>query len=219
MADKFRKKETGMDIEITMLMVGAIQTNCYIVNRKGSTDCIVIDPGDEAEKIASYLEKKGLSNQGILLTHGHFDHIMGVSKLQSLAGGTLYAYEGEKELLADPGLNVSYMVNEETALEAEVLLRDGQTLEIAGMDFTVIHTPGHTTGSCCYYLEQEKILFSGDTIFMESVGRTDFPTGNGRQLLESIRSRVLVLPPEVQIYPGHGPETSVAYEKQNNPYA
>lgn len=208
-----------MEIEITLLTVGPVQTNCYIVNKKGSSACIVIDPGEEADKIARYIRKKGLINEGILLTHGHFDHITGVSELISLVGGKLYAYEGEKELMMDPGMNGCVMMGYEVAIEPEYLLRDGQTLEIAGMQFQVLHTPGHTSGSCCYYMEEEKVLFSGDTIFMESVGRTDFPTGNGRQLIDSIQTKVLVLPPDVQIYPGHGPETSVAYEKQNNPYA
>lgn len=208
-----------MEIEITLLTVGPVQTNCYIVNKKGSSACIVIDPGEEADKIARYIRKKGLINEGILLTHGHFDHITGVSELISLVGGKLYAYEGEKELMMDPRMNGCVMMGYEVAIEPEYLLRDGQTLEIAGMQFQVLHTPGHTSGSCCYYMEEEKVLFSGDTIFMESVGRTDFPTGNGRQLIDSIQTKVLVLPPDVQIYPGHGPETSVAYEKQNNPYA
>lgn len=208
-----------MEIEIAVLTVGPVQTNCYIVNRKGSSSCIVIDPGEEADKIAGYIEKKGLKNEGILLTHGHFDHITGVSELISLAGGRVYACENEKELLADPSLNGSAMVRNEVALEAEYFLKDGQILEIADMKFRVIHTPGHTIGSCCYYMEEEKILFSGDTIFMESVGRTDFPTGNWGQLSASIKERVLTLPPDVQIYPGHGPETDVAYEKENNPYA
>lgn len=208
-----------MEIEITLLTVGPVQTNCYIVNKKGSQSGIVIDPGEEADKIAGYMKKKGLKNEGILLTHGHFDHITGVSELLSLTGGKLYAYEGEKELLADSTLNASAMMGYEVALEPEYLLKDGQTLIIADMQFKVLHTPGHTIGSCCYYMEKEKVLFSGDTIFMESIGRADFPTGNGRQLLDSLRKKVLVLPPEVQIYPGHGPETSVGYEKQNNPYA
>lgn len=208
-----------MEIEIAVLTVGPVQTNCYIVNKKGSSACIVVDPGEDAEKIAGYIEKKGLKNEGILLTHGHFDHITGVSELVSLTGGKVYACESEKELLSDPSLNGSAMVRYEVALEPEYFLRDGQTLTIADMQFKVIHTPGHTIGSCCYYMENEKILFSGDTIFMESVGRTDFPTGNWNQLLASLKEKVLVLPPDVQIYPGHGPETDVAYEKENNPYA
>lgn len=208
-----------MEIEIAVLTVGPVQTNCYIVNKKGSTSCIVVDPGEDADKIANYIERKGLKNEGILLTHGHFDHITGVSELISMAGGRLYVCDREKELLADSSLNGSAMVRNEVALEAEYYLTDGQVLEIADMKFRVIHTPGHTIGSCCYYMEKEKILFSGDTIFMESVGRTDFPTGNWSQLSASIKEKVLTLPSDVKIYPGHGPETDVAYEKENNPYA
>ena len=111
------------------------------------------------------------------------------------------------------------MTGYETALEPECFLRDGQVLEIAGLQFRIIHTPGHTRGGCCYYAEEDKILFSGDTIFMESIGRTDLPTGNERELLASVRNKILTLPDDVRIYPGHGPETSVAYEAANNPYA
>lgn len=206
-------------MEITILTVGPVQTNCYIVNKEGGTSCVVIDPGEEADKIASYVSKKGWKNEGILLTHGHFDHITGVSGLISKIGGKVYAYEGERDLMADSRQNGSVMMGYELALEPEYLLRDGEVLHIADMDFKVIHTPGHTKGSCCFYQEEEKILFSGDTIFMESVGRTDFPTGNARELIDSVRNKVLTLPADVKIYPGHGPETSVSYEMANNPYA
>lgn len=206
-------------MEITVLTVGPVYTNCYIVNKEGSASCLVVDPGDEGEKIASYIKKKNLSCEGILLTHGHFDHITGVSELISLVGGKVYACEKERELLMDPHLNASALTGREVALEPEILLRDGQHFETAGLAFRVIHTPGHTKGGCCYYSEEEKILFSGDTIFMESIGRTDLPTGNGRELLDSVRNKVLALPDDVKIYPGHGPETNVAYEAANNPYA
>lgn len=206
-------------MEITVLTVGPVFTNCYIINKEGSTSCLVIDPGDEAQKIASYIKKNNFTCEGILLTHGHYDHITGVGELISLVGGKLYACEKERELLMDPRLNVSAMTGREVALEPEILLRDGQCLEVAGLAFRVIHTPGHTKGGCCYYSEEEKVLFSGDTIFMESIGRTDFPTGNGRELLDSVRNKVLTLPDDVKIYPGHGPETTVAYEAANNPYA
>lgn len=206
-------------MEITVLTVGPVYTNCYIVNKEGSKSCLVIDPGEDAEKIADYIRKKSMKLEGILLTHGHFDHITGVSKLVSLAGGKVYACREEKEVLANPQLNGSVMMGYEVALEPEVFLRDGQQLTLADLQFRVIHTPGHTKGGCCYYAEEEKILFSGDTIFMESIGRTDFPTGNSRELMDSIRNKILVLPDEVQIYPGHGPDTSVAYETANNPYA
>lgn len=206
-------------MEIAVLTVGPVATNCYIVNQEEHSACVVIDPGDEAEKIASYIQKKGLVCEGILLTHGHFDHITGVSDLVSLVGGKVYACEKERELLGDPHLNASSMVGHEVALEPEYFLRDGQILQIAGLTFRVIHTPGHTKGGCCFYAEADQVLFSGDTIFMESIGRTDLPTGNGRELLESVRNKVLTLPDDVRIYPGHGPETSVAYEAANNPYA
>lgn len=206
-------------MEVTVLTVGPVYTNCYIIHKEGNKSCLVIDPGEEAEKIADYIRKKDLQLEAILLTHGHFDHITGVSKLVSLVGGKVYAYREEKDVLADPQLNSSVMMGYEVALEPEVLVRDGQLLSLADLQFRVIHTPGHTKGSCCYYEENERILFSGDTIFMESVGRTDFPTGNSRELLDSVRNKILSLPDDVQIYPGHGPETNVAYEAANNPYA
>lgn len=206
-------------MEITILTVGPVYTNCYIVNKQGSDACFVVDPGEEAEKIANYIRKKDMKLEGILLTHGHFDHITGVSELVSLLGGKVYALQDEKELLASPQLNGSPMMGYEVAIEPDMFLRDGEKISIAGITLQVIHTPGHTKGGCCYYVEEEKTLFSGDTIFMESIGRTDFPTGNGRELIDSIRNKVLVLPDEVKIYPGHGPDTTVAYETANNPYA
>lgn len=206
-------------MEVMVLTVGQVYTNCYIVNQEGNEKCIVIDPGDEAEKIASYIRKRNLTCEGILLTHGHFDHITGVNELRSLVGGKIYAHEAEKDLLEDPMLNASGMVGYEAAIQADVLLRDRQKLEIADMTFEVIHTPGHTKGGCCFYAKEEKVLFSGDTIFMESIGRTDLPTGNGQELLDSVRNKVLTLPDDVTIYSGHGPKTNVAYEVANNPYA
>ncbi len=206
------------EIIVDSTVVGSVGTNCYIVHRADSNRCVVIDPGEGGAKISRFIKGNQLVLEDILLTHGHFDHILGVSDLVSGAGGRVCIYEGEKTLLQDAGLNVSGMAGRPVSLRADVLLKDGQIYETAGMKFQVIHTPGHTKGSCCYYLEQEKALFCGDTLFFESVGRTDLPTGNGRELIASLREKVLVLPDDVKVYTGHGPVTQIGYEKENNPY-
>lgn len=209
-------KENGLRIDSAV--VGSVGTNCYIVRKEGSKQCVVIDPGDDGDKIGKFIQDEGLQLEDILLTHGHFDHVLGVADLISVAGGRVCAYEGEKELLEDAGLNVSAMTGRAVSIQADVLLKDGQVYETAGMKFKVIHTPGHTKGSCCYYMEEEKTLFCGDTLFFESIGRSDLPTGNGRELVDSLREKVLTLPADVRALTGHGPATEIGYEKQNNPY-
>ena len=207
-------------VRIKQMVVGPIGTNCYIVNREGSREAVVVDPGASGDRIADGMKKEGLIPVAVLLTHGHFDHYEGVPELTAALGGKVYILDKEMELIKDPSLNGSQgMMGRGTAIEPECTLKDGEVLSAAGMDFKVMHTPGHTSGGCCYYLEDEKILFAGDTIFMESIGRTDLPTGNMSQILESVRDRILKLPDDVRILPGHGPITDVAYERQNNPYA
>jgi len=206
-------------MEIGMLTVGPVATNCYVINKEGSSDCLVIDPGEEAGKIYNFIEKRGLKCQGILLTHGHFDHIGGVAELAALTGAKVYAYEGEKDLMMDPVMNGGAMWGFDVAVEPEILFRDKQNLDLAGLSLQVIHTPGHTRGGVCFYSKEDKALFCGDTLFCESVGRTDLPTGNMREILESLREVLLKLPGDVVAYPGHGPETTIEYERANNPYA
>lgn len=206
------------EIIVDSTVVGGVGTNCFIVRRVDSNRCVVIDPGDDGARISRFIRGNQLILEDILLTHGHFDHILGVSELVSGSGGRVCIYEGEETLLGDAGLNVSEMTGRPVSLRADVLLKDGQVYKTAGMEFQVIHTPGHTKGSCCYYLEHEKALFCGDTLFFESVGRTDLPTGNGRELIASLREKVLVLPDDVKVYTGHGPVTEIGYEKENNPY-
>lgn len=203
---------------IESMVVGSVGTNCYIVHRKEDDRCVVIDPGDSGERIGSYIRQHGLVLEDILLTHGHFDHVLGVPGLVADAGGRVCAYEGERELLSDAGLNVSGMTGRPVSIEADVVFRDGQKFESAGMEFQVIHTPGHTKGSCCYYIEKEKVLFCGDTLFFESVGRCDLPTGNERELIRSLREKILTLPQDVQAFTGHGPATQIGYESENNPF-
>lgn len=204
---------------IESVVVGSVGTNCYIVHKKDSEHCFVVDPGDSGDKIANYIRDQKMILDHILLTHGHFDHIQGVRDLKNAIRCEICALDVEKELLSDARMNVSAMTGRPEELEADIWLRDGQQFESAGIAMKVIHTPGHTKGSCCYFLEEQKVLFSGDTLFMESVGRADLPTGNEKDLMQSVREKVLTLPSETKVFSGHGPSTSIEYEQANNPYA
>lgn len=204
---------------IESVVVGSVGTNCYIAHKKDSDHCFVVDPGDSGDKIANYIRDQKMILDHILLTHGHFDHIQGVRDLKNAIRCEICALDVEKELLSDACMNVSAMTGRPEELEADIWLHDGQQFESAGIAMKVIHTPGHTKGSCCYFLEEQKVLFSGDTLFMESVGRADLPTGNEKDLMQSVREKVLTLPSETKVFSGHGPSTSIEYEQANNPYA
>lgn len=202
-------------MDIRRLVVGRMQTNCFfIINNK---KCIIVDPGSNFEKIVSAIEKNEYEPVAIFLTHGHFDHIMAVNELKEKYGINVYASEAEKDLLRDEALNCSIHFGYSYATEADVLLKDGQWLNVAGVDIKVIYTPGHTVGSCCYYIKDEKALISGDTLFYASVGRSDLPTGDEKTLLKSLEM-LMELPENVRVFPGHGPETHIGFEKANNPY-
>ena len=200
-------------------VVGPIQTNCYFLYREDTKDCLIIDPGYEADKIGAYVQKKQLHVTGILLTHGHFDHITAADEVRKKFQTKIYASKEEEELLADPGKNVSVMMGDSVGLKADVWLEDGQELEMLGETMRCILTPGHTSGGMCFYFPNACMLFSGDTLFQESVGRTDFPTGSSRELIRSVREKLLVLPEAVRVYPGHGMMTTIRDEQMFNPYA
>ncbi len=204
------------DLKIGKITLGICQTNCYFVYEEGKKEALVFDPADHGDHLFNALKEKGFSVGAILLTHGHFDHIWGVDQLKALSGAKLYAYEEEKELCADPGLNVSAQAGRACAVTPDVLLKDGEEFTLLGITGKVIATPGHTKGSCCYYFEKDKILISGDTLFLESVGRTDFPTGSMSTLVRSVREKLMTLPDDVKVYPGHGPSTTIGYERENN---
>lgn len=206
------------DIKISKITLGCYMTNCYFLYREGSKETIVVDPADKGERIYEGLTERGLEVKAILLTHGHFDHILGVKGLKEKAGCKVYAYEEEDPLLMDPAVNVSEGIGRPVMIKADHFFKDGECCTLAGMTFKVIHTPGHTQGSCCYYFEEAGILISGDTLFCESVGRTDFPTGSSRKIIESITTKLSVLPENTKVYPGHGESTTIGYENENNPY-
>lgn len=207
-----------MNIEIKMMVLGPVQTNCFFLINEDTKELLIIDPADHAQGIIEWINKEGLKPVAILLTHGHFDHIMAVEGLRREYGIPMYASKDEVEVLEKPQLNISTMMGAYVSMKADVLFADGDVLELAGMKLKVISTPGHTIGSVCFYIEEEKMLISGDTLFEASVGRTDFPTGSSRQLIDSIKTRLFVLPEDVNVFPGHGEVTSIAYEKTHNPF-
>lgn len=206
------------EIKIGRIVLGVAQTNCYFLYRADVGDCIVVDPADQGGNIYKALEKNGFQVKAILLTHGHFDHIWGTKELRDCCGAKLYALEAERELLMDARRNVSAQTGRPYTVEADVYLKDGEELTIADMGFRVIATPGHTAGSCCYYFPEAGFLLSGDTLFQESVGRTDLPTGSMSQIVRSIKEKLFLLPEDTKVYPGHGEETTIRMEKRCNPF-
>ena len=205
-------------LKIGRMMLGICQTNCYFVYQEGQKDVILFDPADRGDYIFETLQKHGFQVAGILLTHGHFDHIWGSRQLRELSGAKIYAYEGEKDVCEDSGLNVSAQAGRAYTVEADEYLADGAKITLAGMTCELIATPGHTHGSCCYYFEEDGILISGDTLFQESVGRTDLPTGSMSKLVRSVKEKLMCLPDEVKVYPGHGESTTIGYERENNAF-
>ena len=205
-------------MKIEKIVTGIISTNCYIVQNEETKEAVIIDPANYPKKMRSYISEEGLDIKAILLTHGHFDHIMGIDALLEEFDVPVYVHEDERELICDAVLNESNVYTNGYTFTGADYIRDGQVLKFAGYEFKVIHTPGHTSGGVCYYVESEQTLFSGDTLFYASVGRTDFPTSSMSALVRSIREKLLILPDDTIVYPGHMGATSIANEKEKNPF-
>ena len=203
-------------MKIEVQQVGELMTNCYIVWDENTGNAAIIDPGDEAKRIDRLIKENGYEPQAILLTHGHFDHVMAVDALSAEYGLKVFAHELERETLEDPEMNVSGMMGRTMTFHATDYVRDGELLNLAGYTFQVLLTPGHTKGGVCYYLASENVLFSGDTLFAGSVGRTDFPGGSMGVLVGSIREKLLTLPDETIVYPGHMESTTIGAERTGN---
>lgn len=206
------------NLEVISLCVGAVGTNCYLAASRETQEAAIIDPGDEADRIDQALIKHGYHPTAILLTHGHFDHVLAAKTLAERYGLEIYAHEIEKETLESPELNAGGMIGLHTAFSATRFVKEGDAIETAGFSFQVLLTPGHTPGGVCYYLRNEGALFSGDTLFAGSVGRTDFPRGSMRDLLTAIQTKLLPLPEETIVYPGHMETTTIGQEKRYNMY-
>ncbi len=208
------------DFRIKTYPVGQISTNCYILYREAYKKAVIVDPGAQGTYILARCSELGVTPEAIFLTHGHFDHILAVEEIRrEFPEIHIYAGEHEKDTLQNPSINLSAGFGQSCSLEADVYVKDQEIIEVAGISFQVIHTPGHTVGSICFFLAEEEVLISGDTLFLESLGRTDFPTGDQSLIINSIRERLFVLPGDTLVYPGHGDMTTIGHEKAYNPVA
>jgi len=201
------------------LPLGPLQTNAYILSQPNG-NCLIFDPGDEGERFIHYIEQKGYTPVAILLTHAHFDHIGAVDAVRNRWNIPVYIHDKEKEWLGDPLQNGShFFVGEGIRVKsADVIIKNEETIEIAGFKLQVMETPGHSPGSVSYYCEEVEAVFSGDALFAGSIGRTDLPGGNYEQLLRSIHDKLLQLPEETIVLSGHGPETTIGREMDSNPF-
>lgn len=199
-------------IKIESRVLGPVATNCYLIINKDNNESIIVDPADSPESIYDMVVRSASKPQAILLTHGHFDHIGAALDIKAEYGIKIYAHEDEKDVLTSDA-NVASMMGMRLSVDADEYVRDRQTLLFGGVKYEVIHTPGHTKGGCCYYVASDKVLFSGDTMFCQSYGRTDFPTGSYSELINSITQKLLKLDDDVIVYPGHNEETKIGYER------
>ena len=204
-------------LELDTMVLGPIATNTYIPYNRETKECVLIDPAAMPEQIEARLKKQGLTPRAILLTHGHFDHILAVRALQEQLGLPVYAHGSEADMLAHPERSSVPMDLRGFGVTDYKPVRDGEMLDLIGFKWKVIHTPGHSCGSVCYYIEEEQVIFSGDTIFYHTYGRTDFPTGSFSEIVDSIKNKVFArLDGDIDIFPGHGESTTLKEEKKKN---
>jgi hydroxyacylglutathione hydrolase len=202
-----------------ILRVGLLQCNCSIFGDEASREAIVVDPGDEIEGIVSVLEKHQLTVKAIVITHAHIDHIGGAAKLKKLTGAPVWMNAADQELYDHLDMQAGWLgIETPPQTEIDLPARDGDKLGLGGTDFHILHTPGHTPGSLSIWIPGATKLVAGDTLFRDSIGRTDLPGGDGRQILRSIHDKLLGLPGETVVIPGHGESTTIAREKARNPF-
>ena len=199
--------------------VGPLACNCTILGDEQNHEAIVIDPGDEVGRIHRRLTELGLKVKQILVTHAHIDHVGGALKLKRLTGAPVYLNENDLDLLAMMDQQAGWLgiPTPETA-PPDAGLADGTVVGLESFPAQVLHTPGHTQGSICLHFAPMKLLIAGDTLFAGSIGRTDLPGGNFEQIIDSIESRLLALPDETKVLPGHGPVTTIGEERRTNPF-
>lgn len=206
-------------MRVERMILGAVATNCYFAVNEDTKETVIVDPADSAQRISEKISGEGLQLKAILLTHGHGDHMLAAEELRNRFGVPVFACCEEETLLGNPQQNLTTaLFGRPVTLKADRWLRDGEKIEEAGFCFQMLATPGHTPGGCCYYEESAGALFSGDTLFCGSVGRTDFPGGSMGTLIRSVEEKLMVLPDETIVYPGHEEETTIGAERRSNPY-
>lgn len=202
-----------------ILPVGMLQCNCSIFGDEQSGEAIVIDPGAEIEKITEILNRHQLKTKAIVVTHGHIDHVAGAGKLRALTGAPVYMNERDFEQLDMLPMQAAWLgMPAPERTDVDVQAKEGTILHLGTAEFQVLETPGHTQGSVSVWIPQENKLIAGDTLFRESIGRTDLPGGNTRQILASIKTKLLALPDDAIVFPGHGSATTIEREKRQNPF-
>lgn len=201
------------------IVVGPLGVNCFILGCEETREGVIVDPGAEADRILARVGSIGLTIRFVVNTHGHFDHVGGNRAVVAATGAKLMIHRDDVQFLGRAAdVAAMYGLVAENSPPSDLVLEDGGEISFGTCRLKVLHTPGHTPGGCCLYLEQEKKVITGDTLFADSVGRTDFPGSSHELLMESIRTKLLALPDETQAFPGHGPSTTIGQERFYNPY-
>ena len=206
------------NLKVEQLVLGPVSTNCYFALNQETKELLIIDPADQPERIFQKAAQMEGTPVAVLLTHGHFDHISAAEAVRDRYDIPVYACPLEGEMLREPSVNMTQYYGRPVSMKADIMHLDLEVFEVADFMVQMIFTPGHTKGSCCYYFKDENVLFSGDTLFHGSVGRTDFPGGSSAQIVESLHRLVDTLPEDTVVYPGHDMSTTIGYEKRYNPF-
>ena len=206
-------------MRITNLPSGALQANTYLAVDEKTNEGFIVDPGGYNKVLTKEVRDNDVKIKYIILTHGHSDHICGVNEHKAeFPDAKIVAYKDEEAMLENPNLNQSPGFGVPYSTKADILVSDGDELKVGDVTLKFIHTPGHTEGGMCIYVKEAKALFSGDTLFRQSIGRTDFPGGSYKEIMDSIRKKLFLLPDDTNVFPGHLGTTSIGFEKENNPF-